>query len=968
MMHSTHPLVGLARTVAGKPTLSSFQAAIIRFPEVIGTGRRLWACIGEDIRRSRPLSLDFGVPDESLKFLASALVAQAVRSYRALANRISPHQAGIWMARHHRVADPRLLEIRATVMTPMLEDPQVSHGSDVWCNIRLDLAAALRDQRRPERKRAAELLRSVMRARDADRYHRAIAANNYAELLRDYRGHSPRADLDRAVGVCRAWLERLQGEPEDYLPIRLYLMLTQATLLLRGTNLANDWWPKCRRELSPCETSQESCWEDRPALIQEATRLLSEIRTLAYYAGDLGCASLIEETWGDLWTFRAWVDRDVNFLRRGRDYYFACLGSALPDSGARSRLLGKIGATLAYEATELNPDRVARDRLLRRAARHLRQATACIGDDSEVPQNRHEAIAAWANRGEVELALSRHRRAAVCFGRALVLTRRRRGETGPSWTLRHGSVLDGFVVASVKSGSGNPADHLIRLERAWNRGAAEIRTSHDYFRQAGEVRFEEYLELRDLEHDRLRSSGQDRRRRELDRSFRSLPASGMASAWNRHDWDELCTLADAAEVGVLVLRVTEHGTLAFTRPPCGDRVRSHCFDSFTTCNLTAHLVGPIEQAGRGSGWLHLYRRYRESRLAGDPPSRWYPLLQEIESVLTDAFDPARGSLGRFGSELLSWLEEAFPSVGAPSPDGDQPASPRLALVLEGPGLAGVPLNAFSKWDPERPGSRIWFDDLFTTSRFPNLRSLLETLRGGAQGSARIAGGRMVALRNPLDDRPFLEVLVDLAGAGFGGHLRAQDLASLRLRLPSHDVALLATHGTFELHAPRLSGLFVRGDRPTEPPSLRVAHLVMMDLTKVQLMVFCGCETGQTEFWEADWSSPSLVDAAMLAGARSVFASLWQVGELPAVMLLSRVLDSVRSGLPPAEGLREGRCWLRRVTGLEAVAWLEEYEAEIVEKIGRRGFLRYHRMMADAGVSRPFANPFYWAAFFVSGAF
>ncbi len=346
--------------------------------------------------------------------------------------------------------------------------------------LRLDLAAALKGQHHPERSRAARLLSEVMRDPAAPPRSRAVAANNYAELLRDYRGQSPLADLDRAAAACRYGVRLLRGGTNHDLAIRRHLLLTHASLLLRGTNLANDWWVAARHGLSsrPEKPRRPTVWDDRLKLIAKAGCLLTEVESLTYQVRDLAYLPLVDENWGDLYVFRAWVSRKVDDLRRGRRHYSTAYQDRSVDTAARLRLLSKLGATFAYEATDFELDPEARRRLLRRAARCLHRATRHSDPNSKkaAPSlDRAELMAVWANRGEVELALGNHRHAATCFRRALGLARRRCGETGPSWALRLGSVLDGYLVASVRSEGGEPVGDLVRLERNWGRGAARSR-------------------------------------------------------------------------------------------------------------------------------------------------------------------------------------------------------------------------------------------------------------------------------------------------------------------------------------------------------------------------------------------------------------------------------------------------------------------------------------------------------------
>ncbi|MCK9893603.1 CHAT domain-containing protein [Frankia sp. AgB32] len=220
-----------------------------------------------------------------------------------------------------------------------------------------------------------------------------------------------------------------------------------------------------------------------------------------------------------------------------------------------------------------------------------------------------------------------------------------------------------------------------------------------------------------------------------------------------------------------------------------------------------------------------------------------------------------------------------------------------------------------------------------------------------------------------------------------------------------DVLHFTAHGVFDPDDPMRSGLELVDGR------LTAADVLSLSLD-VDLVTLGACDSGIGADLPGD-NMLGLTWALLYAGAPSALVSLWQVDELASSLLLTRFYTELRSGVSKAQALRAAQLWLRtqtfrdvlalvaasrdqfagepflEATVLEQEAWLhaasgnpgaalERYRAVAASPAvssARReraeSRVRQIRVTAQLGGLRaapgcPFADPRFWAPFFLSG--
>jgi hypothetical protein len=198
---------------------------------------------------------------------------------------------------------------------------------------------------------------------------------------------------------------------------------------------------------------------------------------------------------------------------------------------------------------------------------------------------------------------------------------------------------------------------------------------------------------------------------------------------------------------------------------------------------------------------------------------------------------------------------------------------------------------------------------------------------------------------------------------------------------------LATHGVIDEAMPARSAVILTqtglpdplaqalSNQPVYDGRLSVREIQRSWELKAELVTLSACETalGRAAGGEG---FVGFTQALLMSGARSVCLSLWKVDDTATALLMQRFYANLlgrRSGLaaplPKAEALQEAKTWLRHLRRSEVLATATELSGGIARGKGatKRQVKEFSPAIPAGGDNdRPYAAPYYWAAFVLAG--
>jgi CHAT domain-containing protein len=201
---------------------------------------------------------------------------------------------------------------------------------------------------------------------------------------------------------------------------------------------------------------------------------------------------------------------------------------------------------------------------------------------------------------------------------------------------------------------------------------------------------------------------------------------------------------------------------------------------------------------------------------------------------------------------------------------------------------------------------------------------------------------------------------------------------------------LATHGQVDNVMPLRSAVILAQDRlPDEEQRLKLllegqpipdGRLTAEEVFRQwnlhsELVTLSACQTALGKY-ERGEGFVGFAQALILAGSRSVCLSLWKVDDTATALLMERFYQNLlgkREGLSKplgkAAALAEAKSWLRGLSREEALRRTAQLTKGVERGKGRKELPLLPQLPpspAGAVEDRPYAHPYYWAAFVLLG--
>jgi CHAT domain-containing protein len=287
-------------------------------------------------------------------------------------------------------------------------------------------------------------------------------------------------------------------------------------------------------------------------------------------------------------------------------------------------------------------------------------------------------------------------------------------------------------------------------------------------------------------------------------------------------------------------------------------------------------------------------------------------------------------------------------------------------------VAGGPLGVAL----DRRPARALLEERYKTDRL--IRSVRDGERWGALPGTRVEAD---GLRKLLGAKR-VTLLVDAEASE-----QRLDELSRSGALGKYRYLHFGTHGTTALHRPLQSALILSQDNLPDPlrqlESGQPAYDGRLTAEKVlrnwrldcDLVTLSACQTGLGKH-ELGEGFLGLAQAFLLAGSRSVVVSLWKVDDGATALLMGRFYENLlgkdgKGPLGKAEALAEARQWLRDLTREEALKRWAAVQDGVVRGKGRPRLPLLPELPRESKPrvgkgERPYAHPYYWAAFVLVG--
>ena len=277
-----------------------------------------------------------------------------------------------------------------------------------------------------------------------------------------------------------------------------------------------------------------------------------------------------------------------------------------------------------------------------------------------------------------------------------------------------------------------------------------------------------------------------------------------------------------------------------------------------------------------------------------------------------------------------------------------------------------------------------FSDTFTISHLPSLKVGLN-LKDRPSAATQRHKMPLLTLANPRSSSTqrleYAETEAALIGLLFEqvDAIKSQDAIAQTLTAKLSEPNRIFN---FSGHAeakkqPQHSALYLKENEEeseNKQERLTAEAICQLNLSSYDLVTLSACETAITELQTIESDYVGLSSAFLTAGAAHVVSTLWTVESKSNAWLMVKFYQHYVEGDAPAHSLRKAQHWLLNLTNAELVEWLRMQRDRLSEQTQHDTCDALDDVISDLQEdpsklnSKPYADPYYWAAFTVTGTF
>lgn len=347
-------------------------------------------------------------------------------------------------------------------------------------------------------------------------------------------------------------------------------------------------------------------------------------------------------------------------------------------------------------------------------------------------------------------------------------------------------------------------------------------------------------------------------------------------------------------------------------------------------------------------WNSDYLDYRDDKADGNPDHSWRTQLSQRLNPLKQLLD-----IDRIVAQL------------AP-PANAQPHSIPL-ILLPHKELHLLPLEAL-------------FPDCFAITRLPSVQTGLTLQHDRQPATDTLLSIDPHASDLPMADFESAAIAHLYATTSLAGDDVTPEAVLKHLQTP-HRLAHFTGHSWHEFPNPAQSRLTLAEDKSDSSPqaspnagkttghhTLTLQQMLqsVQNLSSYDLVSLAACETGIGRDYDLVTEYVGWASGLLAMGAKSTVTSLWLVQSDASALLMVRFYEFLSQGESPAVARGRAVSWLRQLTKAELQAWYEGWSECLDDPTAEPCIDLALGRLAKMEETLPYNDPYFWAAFVVSG--